>query len=76
MAKSEFQALLERIHTWPEDKRQLAYDILKWIEAKDQQDDFELSPEDWADLEGGLAEADRGEFVSEAEMKAFFAKYR
>ncbi|HWA89265.1 MAG TPA: hypothetical protein VG889_04475 [Rhizomicrobium sp.] len=76
MTVSEIRAIVERIDTWPEDKQQLALDVLRWIEAKDQEDDFELSPEDWADLEEGLAEADRGEFVSEEEMQAFFAKYR
>lgn len=76
MLKEQILAIVERIDTWPADKQQLAYDLLKWIEAKDLEDDFELSAEDWADLEEGLAEADRGEFVSEEEMQAFFAKYR
>ena len=74
--KDQIQAILERVHTWPADKQRLALDLLMWIEARDQQDDFELTAEDWADLEEGLAEADRGEFVPEEEMKAFFAKYR
>jgi len=76
MTKDQIQAILERVHTWPADKQRLALDLLMWIEARDQQDDFELTAEDWADLEEGLAEADRGEFVPEDEMKAFFAKYR
>jgi len=76
MTKKQIQAILERIDTWPEDKQQLAYDLLKWIEAKDQEDDFELSPEDWADLEEGLAEADRGAFATEEEIQALFARYR
>ena len=76
MMKAQIQAIIEQIDSWPADKQQLAYDLLKWIEAKDLEDDVELSAEDWADLEEGLAEADRGEFVSEEEMQAFFAKYR
>ena len=76
MTKDEIQAILERVHTWPADKQRLAVDLLMWIEARDQQDDYELTDEDWADLEEGLAEADRGEFVPEEDMKAFFAKYR
>jgi hypothetical protein len=76
MTKDEIQAILERVHTWPADKQRLALDLLMWIEARDQQDDYELTDEDWADLEEGLVEADRGEFVPEEEMKAFFAKYR
>jgi len=76
MTLSEIQAILERLPTWPEDKQELALELLKWIEAKDLEDDFELSAEDWADLEEGLAEADRGEFVSEEELQALFARYR
>jgi hypothetical protein len=76
MTVSEIRAIVERIHTWPEDKQQLALDLLKWIEAKDLEDDGELSAEDWADLEEGLAEADRGEFVSEEEIQALFTRYR
>lgn len=76
MAAKEIQAIVDRIQTWPADKQQLAYDLLTWIEGKDEDDASDLTAEDWADLEEGLAEAGRGEFVSEEEMKAFFDKYR
>ena len=76
MTMREIQAIVDRIRTWPADKQQLAYDLLTWIEAKDEDDASDLTDEDWADLEEGLAEADRGEFVSEEEMQAFFDKYR
>lgn len=76
MMKEQIQAIIEHIDSWPADKQQLAYDLLKWIEAKDLEDDVELSAEDWADLEEGLAEADRGEFASEEELKALFDRYR
>ena len=35
-----------------------------------------LSEEDLAAIEVGLAEADRGEFASEEEIEAIFAKHR
>jgi predicted transcriptional regulator len=35
----------------------------------------ELDPETRAAVEQGLAQADRGEFVPEEEMKAFFAQF-
>jgi predicted transcriptional regulator len=76
MTMREILALVDRIRTWPAEKQQLAYDLLTWIEAKDEDDASDLTDEDWADLEEGLAEADRGEFVPEEEMKAFFDKYR
>ena len=71
----EIRLALEKVEDWSDDQQQLALDILLWISDKDE-DDFELTPEEWADLEEAQAEADRGEFVPEEEMEAFFAKYR
>jgi hypothetical protein len=76
MMAKEIQAIMDRIQTWPAEKQQLAYDLLTWIEAKDEDDASDLTAEDWADLEEGLAEADRGEFVSDEELKALFDRYR
>jgi hypothetical protein len=76
MVTKEIQALVNRIQTWPAEKQQLAYDLLTWIEAKDEDDASDLTAEDWADLEEGLAEADRGEFASEEELKTLFDRYR
>ena len=61
--------------TWPEDRQRYVVEVLLQMEAADEYDD-ELTEEDWADLEEGRAEADRGEFVPEEEMRAFFDKYR
>jgi hypothetical protein len=76
MVDKELQAIVDRIQTWPAEKQRLAHDLLIWLEAKDEDDASDLTAEDWADLEEGLAEADRGEFVSEEEMRTFFDKYR
>jgi predicted transcriptional regulator len=76
MSVKEIRAIVKRVDTWSDDKQELALALLEWIEGRDLEDDHELTPEEWADLEGGLAEADRGEFVSEEEMQAFFAKYK
>jgi hypothetical protein len=76
MLTKEILAIVDRIQTWPADKQQLAYDLLTWIEDKDEDDASDLTEEDWADLEEGLAEADRGEFASEEELKALFDRYR
>ena len=75
MMAKEIQAIMDRIQTWPAEKQQLAYDLLIWIEGKEEDDASDLTAEDWADLEEGLAEADRGEFVPEEEMKALFDSY-
>jgi len=74
MTKEQIEAVLERVKTWPEDRQEDAAAVLLEMEAANE--DVELTDEDWADLEEGLAEADRGELVPEEEMKAFFDKYR
>ncbi len=76
MMKDQIQAIFERVHTWPADKQRLALDLLMWIEAKDDDDEFELTPEEEADLQEGSLKPIAANSVPEEEMKAFFAKYR
>lgn len=75
MMKQQIQTILEDFDTWPADKQLLAYEVLKWIQGKDYEP-LELSPEEEAELDEALAEADREELLSEEEMKAFFDKHR
>jgi len=75
MTRDEIQALFERVLTWPPERLDDVGEILlRMEEANEAADD--LTEEDWADLEEGLAEADRGEFASEEELQALFDLYR
>jgi len=75
MTKDEIQALFERVLTWPPERLDDVGEILlRMEEANEAVDD--LTEEDWADLEEGLAEADRNEFASEEELRALFDLYR
>ncbi|WP_420104269.1 CopG family ribbon-helix-helix protein [Bosea sp. (in: a-proteobacteria)] len=47
-----------------------------WIAAKAIQDYVELNAWQIQRINEGIAEADRGEFASDAEVEAVFAKYR
>ncbi|SIR38158.1 MULTISPECIES: CopG family ribbon-helix-helix protein [unclassified Bosea (in: a-proteobacteria)] len=47
-----------------------------WIAAKAIQDYVELNAWQIRRIKEGLAEADRGDFASDAEVEAVFAKYR
>jgi predicted transcriptional regulator len=76
MTKEEIAAVFERAKTWPQEKQEEAVGVLLAIENDEYDDCSDMTEEDWADLEEGLAEADRGEFVPEEEMKAFFARFR
>jgi predicted transcriptional regulator len=76
MTKEEIAKIFERAQTWPIEKQQKAAVILLSLEDDEEDDGGELTEEDWADLNEGLAEADRGEFASDEEVKAVFDRFR
>ena len=76
MTREQLDALFDRVRSWPEERQQDAAAILLALEAETDDEPVELSEEELADLNEGLAEADRGEFVPDGEMKAFFKRYR
>jgi hypothetical protein len=76
MTKDEITAIFERAKTWPREKQEEAVGVLLAIENDEYDDCSDMSGQDWAALDEASAAADRGEFVPEEEMKAFFAKFR
>jgi predicted transcriptional regulator len=74
MTKEQIEAIFERVRTWPDDRLDDVAAVLLAMEEANEDDN--LTEEDWADLEEGLAEADRGEFASEEEVKALLDRYR
>jgi predicted transcriptional regulator len=75
MTKEEIQAILERVTAWPLDRQEDLARMALTMEEVDGEE-FDLTEEDWADLEEGVAEADRGEFASEEEVKSLLDLYR
>ena len=59
----------------PEEQDELARTIME-IVHRGEEGVYVLSEEDLAAIETGLAEADRGEFVTEDELNAILNKYR
>jgi predicted transcriptional regulator len=68
------ETLLERVSTWPEEAQDELAQIIIEIEQQ-RLDVYHLSDEERAAVEEGLAQADRGEFVSDEEMAAFFKRH-
>jgi predicted transcriptional regulator len=67
------KSLLERIASWPlEDIEELA-EYARFIEAR-RTGLYELTDEERAAIDEGLAQADRGEFVSDDDMAAFWKR--
>jgi predicted transcriptional regulator len=66
--------ILERTKSWPlEDQRELAAYALE-IEAR-RSEPYVLTEEERAAVEEGLAQAERGEFVSEEEMEKVWKRF-
>jgi predicted transcriptional regulator len=75
MTKEEIQTIFERVLGWPSERLDDVAEVLLQMEAANDMTD-DLTEAELADLEEGLAEADRGEFASEEEIQALLDRYR
>jgi predicted transcriptional regulator len=75
MTRDQIDAILERVRSWPPEQQDDAANVLLATEAEGTAP-YELSEEERLDIEEGLAEGDRGEFATEEEVEAFFARFR
>jgi len=75
MTKEEITALFERMQAWPL-RRQEEVALYALALERLGADVYILSDEERADLEEGIAEAERGEFATDEEMAALFNRYR
>ena len=67
--------LLEQVESWPpEDQEELA-EYARDIEAR-RAGIYHATPDELAAIDEAIAELDRGEVASEAEVRAAFAKFR
>lgn len=75
MIKTEIDAVLERVRTWPAEKQEDALRALLEIEAEGTEV-YKLSDDERAEIEASIAEADRGEFATDEEVAAIFSRHR
>jgi hypothetical protein len=73
-ASKRLQEVLEAIKAWPIERQDMAAEILEHMNAL-ATSPYKLSREERIDLEEALAEARRGEFASDAEVTAMFARH-
>ena len=59
----------------PEEQDEVAQAIMEIVHGA-KEDVYELSDEENAAINVGLAQLERGEYVTEKELQAVFAKYR
>jgi len=73
--KEQVEAVLSRVLDWPAERQK---DAVRMLLEMEKQDPYaaELTEEERADLREALAEAERGEFATDEEVEAVFARYR
>lgn len=75
MTKADLDAVLDRVKTWPPERQEEAMHVLLEMEAE-ANGVYELSEEELAEIEEGMAEIRRGEYASDEEVAALFNRYR
>jgi predicted transcriptional regulator len=75
MKTKELTAILERVESWPESAQQQLAEVALEIE-QDLKGDYQATPEELKAIDEGIAAANRGEFATEQEVEAVFAKFR
>jgi hypothetical protein len=73
MTKDQIDAVLDRIHSWPQQRQEDAVRILLALEAQDGAI-YELSAEEREDIDAALDEVSKGDIASDAEVAALFGR--
>lgn len=71
----EAREILERVKSWPVELQVQLAEVAEMIEASNAEPN-EMDDETRAAIAEGLAQADRGEFATDEEVKAAFASFR
>jgi predicted transcriptional regulator len=76
MTEADLKNLLKRVQTWPEAAQDELVAVANQIENELQGDEYVATPEELAAIDAAIASVDAGEFASEREIEAAFAKFR
>jgi predicted transcriptional regulator len=75
MNTDKLTQLIERARTWPEWKQEELLRVADHIEAESDEV-YEPTPEELEGIDRGLAAADTGDFATDEELAAVFARHR
>jgi hypothetical protein len=73
MTKEQMAAVFERVRTWPEERQAHAAELLMLLEAQGE-GPIRVSDDEWEAIQEGNAQVERGEFVSDEDMAAFYKR--
>lgn len=72
MTDDQVKEILDRVLTWPRERREDAAQLLLALEAREGEY-YDPVDDEWSAIQEGLAQARRGEAVSAAEIAALLA---
>ncbi|MFT3938994.1 hypothetical protein [Rhodopseudomonas sp.] len=75
MTDEQVKEILNRVLTWPRERREDAALLLLALEAREGEF-YQPDDDEWAAIEEGLAQARRGEFASADEIAALLSPPR
>jgi predicted transcriptional regulator len=75
MTGTELKNLLERIQAWPEEAQNELVAVADLIESE-LRSDYSASREELQAIDAAMASIDAGEFATDDEVSAAFAKFR
>ena len=75
MKTRKLTEVLKRVEAWPADVQNELAEFALERDAGLKDGEYQLSPEELADIDRGLRAAAEGRFASEAEVDAAFAKF-
>jgi hypothetical protein len=76
MTAADLKNLLERIQTWPEEAQNELVAVAAQIESELQGDGYTATQNELQVIDEAMASLDAGEFATDAEVAAAFAKFR
>jgi hypothetical protein len=73
MTKDQVEAVFNRVRSWPAERQEQAARILVAFEGRTR-GTYRLDADERADIDAALEEDSRGEFASDTEVEALFAR--
>jgi hypothetical protein len=73
MTKEQINAALESVRGWPQEDQEELLEFARIIEAR-RTGIYVMTDQERLAVREGLAQADRGEFVSDEDMEAFWKR--
>jgi len=76
MTVTDLKSLLERVQTWPKEAQDELVALANQIESELGGNDYFATSEELRIIDEAIASIDRGEFASDREVEAAFARFR